>query len=80
MPVYWFLTLLIVALALLMPQVFRGTNWLDIHHLVTSLFFVSFTDGVPPLLYVGWSLEYEMFFYLASACCCSARKTCGMAC
>jgi len=63
-PVYWFLTLLIVALALLMPQVFRGTNWLDIHHLVTSLFFVSFTDGVPPLLYVGWSLEYEMFFYL----------------
>jgi len=63
-PVYWFLTLLIVALALLMPQVFRGTDWLDIHHLVTSLFFVSFTDGVPPLLYVGWSLEYEMFFYL----------------
>jgi exopolysaccharide production protein ExoZ len=63
-PVYWFLTLLIVALALLMPQVFRGTNWLDIHHLATSLFFVSFTDGVPPLLYVGWSLEYEMFFYL----------------
>jgi len=63
-PVYWFLTLLIVTLALLMPQVFRGTNWLDIHHLATSLFFVSFTDGVPPLLYVGWSLEYEMFFYL----------------
>jgi exopolysaccharide production protein ExoZ len=63
-PVYWFLTLLAVTIAFLVPQMLRGTDWFDLHRLVTSLLFVSFTDGKMPLLYVGWSLEYEMFFYL----------------
>jgi exopolysaccharide production protein ExoZ len=63
-PVYWFLTLLAVTIAFLVPQMLRGTDWLDLHRLLTSLLFVSFTDGKMPLLYVGWSLEYEMFFYL----------------
>ncbi len=64
-PVYWFLTLLAVAIALLVPQALRGTDWFELHRIVTSLLFVSFADGKLPLLYVGWSLEYEMFFYLS---------------
>jgi exopolysaccharide production protein ExoZ len=30
-----------------------------------SLFFVSFSDGTMPLVFVGWTLEYEMYFYFA---------------
>ena len=73
-PVYWFLTLLIVAIALSMPQIFRGADWFEINRLVTSLLFVSFADGKLPLLYVGWSLEYEMFFYVLVALLLFRRK------
>src|SRR5262249_30010054 len=36
-------------------------------HIVKSLAFISFTDGEMPVVYVGWSLEYEMYFYLTVA-------------
>jgi hypothetical protein len=38
--------------------------------LVKSLFFIPFTKGsglIQPLLFIGWSFNYEMFFYLALA-------------
>ena len=36
-------------------------------HILKSLAFIAFTDGEMPVVYLGWSLEYEMYFYLAVA-------------
>lgn len=59
-PIYWLLTLLAFALAATIGLSGRGA---DFGHLASSLGFVSFTQWNMPLLYVGWSLEYEMYFY-----------------
>lgn len=74
-PIYWFLTILLFIVFQFAPSVFREMGYSPLK-LVSSLFFVSrqfgFTD---PALYVGWTLEYEMFFYvlfaLALFCKCS---------
>jgi len=70
-PLYWLLTLLMVAVALCMPSLFR-TLLVEPGTLVQSLLFIphyshSFPDRVWPLLVPGWSLNYEMFFYLLFA-------------
>ncbi|ACB97410.1 acyltransferase family protein [Beijerinckia indica] len=70
-PNYWFYTLATAALAIAAPAVFRGTSF-NLPHLILSLFFVAhpnpaLDDSVSPLLRVGWTLNYEMFFYLIFA-------------
>lgn len=64
-PLYWVLTLGLFSLALTAPQVFKNTGGYTIPYLLQSLGYVSFMSGKMPVIYVGWSLEYEMFFYLA---------------
>lgn len=66
-PLYWFLTLFIAALLIVFPQAFRELS-LSSNHLIKSLFFINHIggDGLP-LLYVGWTLEYEMLFYIVFA-------------
>ena len=66
-PLYFFVTFLVTALAVLFPVSFGAVDWFTPRHVLKSLGFVSFTDGVVPVVYVGWSLEYEMFFYLCVA-------------
>jgi peptidoglycan/LPS O-acetylase OafA/YrhL len=47
-----------------------GSTRANLLDLLKSLFFIPFTKGsgiVQPLLFIGWSLNYEMFFYLALA-------------
>ncbi|MCB2054490.1 MAG: acyltransferase [Geminicoccaceae bacterium] len=66
-PVYWGLTLFVVALYYLWPAVFRDMpmSW---ENVLTSLLFVSRWFGhEEPLIYLGWTLEYEMLFYAAFA-------------
>lgn len=67
-PLYWLMTLLMVAIALMVPSIFR-TLVVEPDTLFKSLFFVphfsnSFPDQVFPLLVPGWTLNYEMFFYV----------------
>lgn len=64
-PTYWIITLLKCALMLLIPSLIMNTelSWL---HLGTSLFFVPVTYQWP-ILQVGWTLSFEMFFYLVFA-------------
>jgi peptidoglycan/LPS O-acetylase OafA/YrhL len=62
-PIYWLLTLVAVGLGLLLP----GSPDPGLGHVVRSLGFVSFLEGRQPLLYVGWSLEFEIFFYVTAA-------------
>jgi exopolysaccharide production protein ExoZ len=66
-PVYFFVTFAVIALAIVFPATFGTPGWITPRHVLKSLGFVSFTDGEMPVVYVGWSLEYEMYFYLAVA-------------
>lgn len=63
-PLYWLLTLLVVLLLWLAPTLFRQlqlqTDWV-----LASLFFsAQWLTGLYPVLFVGWTLEWEMLFYL----------------
>jgi exopolysaccharide production protein ExoZ len=66
-PLYFFATFAVTALAFSFPLWFGTENWFTPRHILKSLGFISFTDGEMPVVYVGWSLEYEMYFYLAVA-------------
>lgn len=64
-PFYWCATLALFAVALLMPSVLRQTrpDWM---HLLHSLFFIPYAkaDGSTfPLMILGWTLNYEIYFY-----------------
>lgn len=68
-PPYWFFTLLLFVLALAAPHLMKATR-ADGLELFKSLLFLPYAKGnglTEPLLFVGWSLNYEMFFYLALA-------------
>ena len=66
-PLYWALTFIVAATALFMPSVFRTTQF-GIEYLIKSLFFIPVplpgTLDWRPLFKLGWTLNYEMFFYL----------------
>ena len=61
-PLYWVLTLaMLIFVLLLYPH-----NMLDPWPVFESLSFAAYSFHTrPPLLFVGWSIEYEVFFYLA---------------
>jgi exopolysaccharide production protein ExoZ len=70
-PLYWFFTLLMAAILILLPAVFKSTVF-DGSALMTSLAFiphfsVAYNDQVWPIVAPGWSLNYEMYFYLIFA-------------
>jgi exopolysaccharide production protein ExoZ len=64
-PLYWFFTLLVAAVAAIAGMTrFLGTTPI---HLLKSLFFIPYLNGqafMLPVLPIGWTLNYEMFFYL----------------
>src|ERR1700710_62144 len=66
-PLYFFVIFTVTMLAITLPAVFGTPDWYTPRHILKSLAFISFTDGDMPVVYVGWSLEYEMYFYLAVA-------------
>jgi peptidoglycan/LPS O-acetylase OafA/YrhL len=66
-PLYWLLTLGVFCLALVTPALLKGTTR-DPVELAKSLFFIPFikSDGIAqPVLFLGWSLNYEVLFYVA---------------
>ena len=65
-PLYWSLTLFYVFLAWVLPVAFNDGSQVTATHLGTSIAFVSFLNNPVPILGVGWTLEYEMLFYLVS--------------
>lgn len=69
-PVYWLVTLATVVsyrMHLLNPSRYTDDNI----HLLSSLLFIprfNAAGDIFPTLYLGWTLNYEMFFYVLFAC------------
>jgi len=65
-PTYYFLTTIFVLLLVLFPNIFLTRN-IQIDQIFRSYLFLSSIYSHDPLIYVGWSIEYEIFFYLIFA-------------
>jgi exopolysaccharide production protein ExoZ len=68
-PLYWAVTLAVAAVALLIPGSFPAMRP-TVGHVVQSLLFIPHrgeTSMIAPLIVPGWTLNYEMFFYLLFA-------------
>ncbi len=68
-PPYWAMTVLLFLAAWRYPRLMGATRASGVE-LVKSLFFIPYYKSsglLRPLLFVGWSLNYEMFFYVAIA-------------
>jgi peptidoglycan/LPS O-acetylase OafA/YrhL len=68
-PLYWTVTLAVFGLALAAPGLLQATR-ADPVHLLQSLAFIAYVrdDGMmQPIISLGWTLNYEMAFYLVFA-------------
>ena len=66
-PLYWLFTALMVVAVVLVPGALAHDG-LAIPHVVASFAFIPWLDStglVHPVLGLGWTLNYEMFFYVA---------------
>jgi peptidoglycan/LPS O-acetylase OafA/YrhL len=66
-PLYWLFNFANAALLLAFPQLFH-TAMLTLKHFVLSLFFIphlspAVPPSISPFILLGWTLNYEMFFY-----------------
>ena len=65
-PSYWFMTLLLYCVAVFFPHLLNATRAAP-SELLKSLFFIPFqkSNGLfQPILFVGWTINYEMYFYI----------------
>lgn len=68
-PLYWLLTFVVLAGTLVAPTLFSSTA-ADLGNLLKSLFFIPYRKEsglIFPMLFVGWTLNYEMMFYAVAA-------------
>lgn len=69
-PLYWLLTLLVVAIGIALPRLLHSGR-VEAWHAIASFLFIPVRHPVShyfePVLIPGWSLNYEMFFYLLFA-------------
>lgn len=71
LPPYWAATLLLFVFACFYPALLKATHP-SLIELIKSLLFIPYIKSnglLRPLLFVGWSLNYEMFFYVVLALC-----------
>jgi len=64
-PMYWFTTTLMLAATLALPQLLNHARIVPLHVLMSYLMIAwpSPDGGVFPLLAVGWTLNFEVYFY-----------------
>ena len=70
-PLYWTLTAGLVLVGLVMPSLLNSTV-ITAETVAKSLLFIPFQKAggaVQPILLLGWTLNYEMFFYAIYAVC-----------
>lgn len=65
-PLYWFYSIITVLLYAVASGLFRG-NAVTFDHVILSLLFIPHLNpgdlSLSPLIKIGWTLNYEMFFY-----------------
>ncbi|MFC0694786.1 acyltransferase family protein [Paraburkholderia humisilvae] len=68
-PLYWLMTLVVFCGAIVRPDLFNSTT-ANVVELFKSLFFIPYTKEsgqLFPMLFVGWTLNYEILFYVVTA-------------
>lgn len=79
-PLYWFFTSLMVAVLLLLGNHVKSTEF-DFWNVISSYIFIpSERPGgrIAPVLSLGWTLNYEMFFYFVFGIFLSLDKRLGV--
>ncbi len=72
-PAYWIVTSIVVLVAIFAPNDLTSTRF-ELSHVLASYFFIPMqhpvlTNYYFPILIVGWTLNYEIFFYLIYSFC-----------
>lgn len=65
LPLYWILTTCLLILAIIKPELLNSTT-ANFTNYVKSIFFIPYfkeNGSLSPLLALGWTLNYEVFFY-----------------
>ena len=76
-PLYWFFTIIASFLLIVLPEFSSRGLTFDITHFFMSLSFIPWNNSAGtmfPVLGVGWTLNYEMYFYLLFAVCLMFKK------
>lgn len=73
-PLYWLLTILFFLCLLVVPGL-KAASTSSLPKLLASLGFVSFAGWDTPVIYPGWSLEYEMLFYGLTSTALAIRRS-----
>lgn len=76
-PLYWLLTLALFAAAQVAPQLAGSGGKPGVVELAKSLLFVPYVDASGerhPILFMGWTLNYEIFFYLLGGAALMLRR------
>lgn len=80
-PLYWLLTCVLIAIVVFAPSLIAHPE-IDFEYWAKSLLFIPaehpVEDGTRPLLVVGWTLQYEMFFYVLFAVSMFFSRTFGL--
>lgn len=67
-PLYWLLTTLLLMLIFLAPRLVHESTVINANatNYLKSLLFIPYygAEGIKPILALGWTLNYEMLFYL----------------
>ncbi|MCZ2495869.1 acyltransferase family protein [Xylophilus sp. Kf1] len=65
-PLYWLMTSVVVAVLVLAPRLMQSVrlDWLNVVASYLFVFSPSAAGRMEPVLLVGWTLNYEMLFYL----------------
>lgn len=75
-PLYWLLTLLFILLLVIVPNAFGNAHFNAWNAITSFVFFPSLNwEGIAaPVVGVGWTLNYEMWFYLVFAIAMCATR------
>ena len=81
-PIYWFLTSLALIVLMVAPQLF-STHYrgIDLPWIIGSYLFVPIAPpgwNATPVVGVGWTLNFEMFFYVVFACALLLPRRLGL--
>jgi exopolysaccharide production protein ExoZ len=77
-PLYWLVTTVKIAAVMALPALVVRTTQLNLPYVMASFALLPVHDAAgafKPVLPVGWTLTYEMFFYLLVASALSLRVT-----